>query len=169
MWFLWALMQALGYYLAPTIGLWLWLSYIFALRSGWLRGLALGVMIIILVSSLNLQLIPSYNIFWLLLLGLSLCLPHFLPTAPQARPYHLATQALLLSLSLALHLWYCYLSERLLFNPQFSYYAAPCLSLAFLLSSLIIPRQKSLWLRLGVLAVALALGTALGQFFDTYA
>lgn len=154
---------ALGYYLAPLLGLLLWMRLIWSLRSGWLRALAIAVLIITIVSSLNSQLIPSYNVYWLALLGLAIGLPWFLPDKPQARPYHLATHALLLLLSLALHLWYCYLSEVLLFNNQFSYDAAPTLSICLLLSFFLVARQKNRWMRLAILGIAIFLGLVLGQ------
>jgi hypothetical protein len=160
--FLWPVLLVLGYYLAPLLGFWFWLRQIWALRSGWLRAFASAVIIIIIVSSLNTQVIPSHNPHWLMVLALALCVSHFLPNA---RPYLLATHLLLLSICLSLHLWYCYLSQRLLFDNQYSYYAAPCMALFFLLSLFMPNRQKRLWLRLGTIGLALVLGAAAGQYF----
>jgi hypothetical protein len=171
MWILWPLMLGLGYYLAPIVGIWLWLSRLWQLRSGWLRALTLAVLIITLSTSLNRQGIPSYNPWWMLVLGAALFPGYVLPDKPQARPYILATQAVLLLMSLSLHLWYSYLYQRPQFDASFAYYALPCLSLCLMLALLIINRQKAKtrWMQALTISVALLIGLALGQFFFLYA
>jgi hypothetical protein len=169
MWILWPIILGLGYYLAPSLGILLWLKQLWGLRSGWLRGLSLAVFILILVSSLNAQAIPSYNAYWMLVLGFAVFLPHFLPNTPEARPYQLATHAVLLLMSLALHLWYCYLYQRPVFDGSFAYFALPCLSLCLALALLLIPRQKKRWMQLVTIVFAAGIGLALGQFFYLYA
>ena len=82
MWIIWPLMLGLGYYLAPLVGVFLWLRRIWQLRSGALRAWAMAVLIIILSTSLNRQVIPSYNGYGLFILALAVFLPHFLPINP---------------------------------------------------------------------------------------
>jgi hypothetical protein len=166
---LWPIVLGLGYYLAPSLGILRWLKRLWGLRSGWLRGLSLAVLILTLVMSLNAQAIPSYNLSWMLVLGFAVFLPHFLPNTPEARPYHLATHALLLFMSLALHLWYCYLYQRPVFDGSFAYFALPCLSACLALALLLIPRQKKRWMQLATIILAAGIGLALGQFFYLYA
>lgn len=162
---LWPLVLMLGYTLAPLFGLGLWIQRLWQLRSGWLRALATGCFIVILVSSLNTQVIPSYNGYWMLVLALALLLPHFLPDAPQSRAYHLASHSVLLLMSLGLHLWYVYLYQRPLFDNSFSYYALPALSLCIAPALLLLPRQKTGWRKLALLLIAVVAGLAIGQFF----
>jgi hypothetical protein len=171
MWILWPLMLGLGYYFAPILGIGLWLKQLWQLRSGWLRALTAFVLIISLSISLNSQAIPSYNPYWMLVLGAALFLPQFLPNNPQARPYILATHAVLLAMSLALHIWYSYLYQRPQFDSSFSYYALPCLSLCLFIALLINNRQKAKtrMIPLLIIAFALLIGLALGQFFYAYA
>ena len=165
MWIIWPLIWGVGYYLAPILGVLLWLRRLWRLRSGGLRALTLAVFILSLVISLNSQAIPSYNLYWMLVLGFAVFLPHFLPDTPQARPYNLATHALLLIMSLALHLWYAYLYQRPVFDGSFAYFALPSLSLCLTLALLLIPRQNMRWMQVATVVSAIVLGIGLGQFF----